>query len=328
MRYPEYYLFKGDHKMPVISVVIPLYNKEHHIKRAIDSVLCQKIQDFELIIVDDGSTDKSAEIVRSINDERIKLIRQENAGVSAARNRGIEEAKADLVAFLDADDEWTVYFLETINRLKEKYPEAGLYATAYQFFSRNSKIRLANYKEIPSAPWEGLLKSYFLSAAKGDHPVCSSAVCIPRDILRQKNGFKEGVWWGEDDDLWGRIAFSHPIAFSWQIGAIYHLESNNRACNRMELVEHPFIKEAELFIQEGYVRKEMIDDLRECVARYKILSAMHNLHVGENQVSRNMLKSCKTKVLYQKKFFCYILSLIPHEIFVRIVDLKRKTQRS
>ncbi len=96
--------------MPLISVVIPLYNKEPYIKRAIDSILAQKIQDYEIIVIDDGSTDKSAEVVKSFPDPRIRLIQQENAGVSAARNRGIEEAKAELIAFLDADDEWTPIF--------------------------------------------------------------------------------------------------------------------------------------------------------------------------------------------------------------------------
>lgn len=89
--------------MLLTSVVIPLYNKESHIKRA--TILTQKIQDFEIVIVDDGSTDKSTEVVKSFTDPMIRLIQQENAGVSAARNRGIKEANADLIEFLDTDNE-------------------------------------------------------------------------------------------------------------------------------------------------------------------------------------------------------------------------------
>ena len=90
----------------MISVVIPLYNKEEQIADTLQSIFAQTFQDFEIVIVDDGSTDNSVEEVEKFDDSRIRLIHQTNAGVSAARNRGIEEARGELIAFLDADDEW------------------------------------------------------------------------------------------------------------------------------------------------------------------------------------------------------------------------------
>ena len=95
----------------MISVIIPLYNKEDYISRAIDSVLRQTFKDFELIIVNDGSTDQGPGIARNFHDRRIRVIDQQNSGEGAARNRGVAEARAELVAFLDADDEWESSFL-------------------------------------------------------------------------------------------------------------------------------------------------------------------------------------------------------------------------
>ena len=115
----------------MFTVVIPLFNKERHIERAVRSVINQTFQDFEIIVVDDGSTDNSVEEVLKIKDNRIKLIKQKNGGVSSARNKGIDESRFEYIAFLDADDAWKPNFLESINGVIEQYPKAGAYCTSY-----------------------------------------------------------------------------------------------------------------------------------------------------------------------------------------------------
>ena len=116
--------------MTSISVVIPLYNKERYIHRAVESVLSQKIAPDEVIIVDDGSTDGGAREVKKISDFRIRLVQQSNSGECAARNRGIDEARNELVAFLDADDEWKPDFLAQIHRLMNNFPDCCLLYTS------------------------------------------------------------------------------------------------------------------------------------------------------------------------------------------------------
>lgn len=112
------------------SIIIPLYNKERMILRTLYSVLTQTYENFEIIIIDDGSTDKSVELIsKKCADDRIHLIRQKNSGVSSARNRGIESATGHYIAFLDADDEWMPYYLENVVMAIEKYPDAALYST-------------------------------------------------------------------------------------------------------------------------------------------------------------------------------------------------------
>ena len=115
----------------MISVVIPLYNKERYIERAVYSVLSQTFQQFEIVIVNDGSTDGSVSVIERMNNPLIRLIHQKNGGVSAARNRGIEEARFEYIAFLDADDEWKENHLEVIAGLIRKFPECGVFGTSY-----------------------------------------------------------------------------------------------------------------------------------------------------------------------------------------------------
>lgn len=114
----------------MISVVIPLYNKAHTIVNTLNTVFAQTYQDFEVVIVNDGSTDNSVEVVQQhFNDKRIRIIHQKNAGVSVARNRGVDESKGDYIAFLDGDDEWHPDYLSIINDTISKYPQAGMICT-------------------------------------------------------------------------------------------------------------------------------------------------------------------------------------------------------
>lgn len=314
--------------IPTVSVIIPLYNKEPHIKRAIDSVLDQKIQDFEIIVIDDGSTDKGAEVVNSFKDQRIRLIQQKNAGVSAARNKGIEEAKAELIAFLDADDEWMPNFINIILHLKGKYLNAGAYSAAYKICNQYGEMRDLKYKSIPEPPWEGLLENYFLNVTD-DFPLSASSIAVPKKILIEMGGFKRGYWWGEDVDMWGRIALKYSIAFSSQIGSIYYRNSVNRASSKnISVREHPFVETGKNALECDEVPDKIKKDLIEYIAYLQIATSSNNLCANNRKESLKILKSCETTRHYNKKMLIILLSLIPPNIFRYIYNLYSAGKRN
>lgn len=139
----------------MISVIIPLYNKEAYIKECLESVLNQTNQDFELIVVDDSSKDKSVAIVKSIRDSRIRLISRENGGPSAARNTGIIEAKGEWIVFLDADDQLLPFALEYFTIMQKRNPGHRYYVANY-FIKTDKTIRLSSNRKK-----EGLVKTPF-----------------------------------------------------------------------------------------------------------------------------------------------------------------------
>lgn len=204
------------------SVVIPMYNAEKFIERTVSSVLNQTYHDFEVIVVDDGSTDNSVKIVETLmkNTDKLRILKQKNQLVGAARNYGIKESKYEFVGLLDADDEYLPDFLNTIARLINEYPSAGVYATAYKV-QKEDKSFIPKYSSLPKFPWEGIVPSYYKSALNY-HPLSSSSVVLRKNILEKTGYFVEGVRYGVDLDLWVRIAAQFDIAFSSKVCAVYH----------------------------------------------------------------------------------------------------------
>ncbi len=194
------------------SVVIPLFDKARFIESAVASALAQSLSPCEVIVIDDGSHDDGGALVERINDPRVRLVRQPNAGVSAARNHGIRLATGDWVALLDADDEYHPEFLASMARAHACCPEA--------------KMLGARIKEVhgaTGAPTEfwSLPESFFEVELVEDLrrrwfknvPLCSSSVAIHRAFLLANDlWFFEGEAWGEDLDMWFRCADSAPVA--------------------------------------------------------------------------------------------------------------------
>ena len=302
--------------VPAVSVVIPLYNKGPYIARALNSVLAQTFQDFEVIVVDDGSTDDGAAVVRGFDDPRIRLIQQENQGVSAARNRGIEAARAELVAFLDADDEWLPGFLGTVMRLRRKFPEAGAYATAFMKKFSSDICQEQTFSGIPQSDWEGIIPSYFRSCAFGKLPIRSSNVAIPREVFFDVGMFPVGEWWGEDTDMWGRVALRYPIGFSSGYYAIYNVGATNRTCNMLKSAEiHPFVRTACQAIEGGGVSGSILPDLEQYITKEILQTAQINLKAGRPDLARDNLSQCHQKFFGLKQISLRIWTYLPTSLF-------------
>lgn len=193
---------------PYISVVIPLYNKEAIVERSVRSVLDQSFTDFELIIVDDGSTDRSAEIVRGIYDDRIIFIQQENGGPSKARNTGVKYANADWIVFLDADDEFTHDALEVFARLSREYPE-------YDVFDCGRCLRFKDKKIILYHPIDGYIKHPFKAWFYHKIAPGAGSTLFSKKVVAQCP-FSEKIRRYEDGELLTRLflvakIFSSPL---------------------------------------------------------------------------------------------------------------------
>lgn len=199
--------------MPKISVVIPLYNKENQIRKTLNSVLSQTFNDFEILIIDDGSTDKSKEVVQSILDSRIRFISQENMGVSIARNHGIQEAKGEYIAFLDADDEWLPDYLETQFKMTGNYPDCDVFACNYSFKDRSGNLKKTILNKIHLDADIGILDNYFEVASCSNPPLWTSAVMVRKQAINSIGGFPKGIKSGEDLLTWARLAINYKIAF-------------------------------------------------------------------------------------------------------------------
>lgn len=189
-------------KKPQVSVIIPSYNRGWIIKEAVDSVLAQDYSDFELIVVDDGSTDNTSEILNSCK-EYIKVLYQDNKGVSAARNRGVAASSGRFVSFLDSDDLWLPQKLTAQVEFFNKTPDALICQTEEVWIRKGIRVNPKKRHKKPS----GMIFEPSLELCL----VSPSAVMIRRSLFDRVGGFDETLPACEDYDLWLRISCRFPV---------------------------------------------------------------------------------------------------------------------
>lgn len=202
------------HTLPAISVIIPLYNKEKYLLRAVESVLSQGVAVREVIVVDDGSTDNGPAQLASLSDPRVRLIRQPNGGVSAARNTGIDAAVGDYLAFLDADDAWLPGFVDEVQALMRQFPQACLYATSYSRVWPDGRRQDAYLPESLDGSERQLIADPYRAWARSVFIHISSSACERRLLLERGIRFPVGESLGEDQDVIFQLMETGEVAFS------------------------------------------------------------------------------------------------------------------
>ena len=293
---------------PRFSIIVPLYNKAPYVRKALDSIISQTFTDWECIIVDDGSTDGSVDVVREmkVEDRRLKILTQSNSGVAAARNKGVAVSHGDYVAFLDADDWWKANYLEEIDELILEYPDAGIYCSNYIYY-KPGKTHVAlslprGYIDYPKAYYEG-------SAM----PVWTGATCMPRKVFDEMGGFPVGIKLGEDFLLWVKTALHHPVAFSEKPLAYYNndVPASLRATRNLHAPEHhmlfnlkPIEAEIECNVENVMCKdewKKLLDKLRVSgLLDYWLSDEYHDVAAAELKKVDWSKQPKRAKTLYEK----------------------------
>ncbi len=209
--------------MPFYTIVIPLYNKAPYIAQTLKGVLGQTFGDFEVIIVNDGSTDDGEQVVKRFDDPRIHYYLRENKGVSAARNFGVTMARADYIAFLDADDYWYPDFLQTIHRNIHRFADQRVFATAIEIETAHNIVP-AQYSIRREHPVEVV---DFFSASTKECVLWTSSAVFHKSVFETAGLFDVTMPSGQDTDLWMRIGLHYPIVFDWKILARYVFDAQS-----------------------------------------------------------------------------------------------------
>ena len=271
---------------PTISVIIPLYNKEREIEGTIRSVLAQRLQPLESVVVDDGSTVHSAALVEAIPSPLIRLVRQPNAGECAARNRAIAEARGELLALLDADDEWEEGFLEEVAALYREFPGCGIYSTAFRVVSHDGIF------PAPTPTRRGTVDNFFRDSA---HRYVSipSASAIPREGSDRVGGFPDGMKMGGDLYMWIKIARRYPVCFSPQPLCRYAKVASNCSAST-------YTPERTVYSFDELYDPAAPDDEREFIARAALGKALVLSAKGGTEEAARAIRTFSFTKVYRR----------------------------
>lgn len=298
-----------------ITVVIPLYNKKDTVLRAINSVLNQQVLPDEILVINDGSTDGSEKEIENLTHPLITVIHQKNRGVSGARNKGVELAKSEWIAFLDADDEWKQEYLKEIKKLAELYPECNILATAYKLLDYLGTKTSIILNKIPFKGNIGKLSNYFEVAACSHPPLWSSAIVVKKSSLMSIGCFPLGIKSGEDLLTWARLAVNNEIAYSLKELSVFIQEVQHSKIGKPSRIPDPNDIVGTELIKLGSVNKERPQYLNQYISHWYKMRATVFIRLNLNKKSyQECLKSIKYNNKNYKAYIYLIMTILPRRI--------------
>lgn len=284
-----------------ISVVVPLYNKKKSVLETMKAALNQTFNNYEIIVVDDGSTDHSAELVETIKNEKLKIYRKENTGVSDTRNFGITKAQGDYIAFLDADDLWDNLYLERLHMMIESAPECGMFVQNYQTVRfddlplklNSPKGHIEVYKN-----WEEVFS---------EMPLVTPAIAVNKKKFIDSGCFDTSLSIGEDLEAWLRISLQYPVCYLNETHVLVVLFSKEY---HSRIVPKDYTKH---YTYKLVTQKEKYLNLKDNIFVHRLINraifyAYQNFSWDKNYKAAHFLKrNLKFNLLSRKDKIKYIL---------------------
>jgi len=290
------------------------------VQKAIQSVLAQTYREFELIVIDDGSTDNplnnlefrfhNSQYKKQDSSNKIRLINQENKGVSVARNNGVKLANYDYIAFLDADDWWDPTYLEEMKKLIEEFPQASIYGSSY-YKVKKGKLIPANIG-VEDGFERGLINYCQVYVKTLYMPLWTGSTIIKKEIIDLEKGFKPSLKLGEDFDLWVRVASRNPVAFLNKRLAYYNqdVELANRAIGEKLYEPH------EHMLFTDYSEFENNNDFKKLYEKLAVYGLLPYYVAGKNKKETDLILSGIHWKNHSIKYRLYY-RILP-KLFVRI----------
>lgn len=312
----------------MISVVIPLYNKRSTIVRAVRSVLSQSATVAEIIVIDDGSGDEGAELVATEFGDSVRIVRQANAGVSAARNAGVWLSTSKWIAFLDADDFWLPGHIEAFAAEAGRSPSMTIWGSAYfaedEFGIRTIRRLPDNLLTISGAI------NYFECCAEGRLPYQTSSVVASRSALMAVGGFPLGVRSGEDLITWARLACLGEARYSADPQCVYGLPPIS-AGNRRLAIRRPQQPDVVGLAYEELLTSERryAGEIQRTIGAWARIRATLFMELGETRLCLHEIKRARRFSGIQLRDVATTMAcLIPAGLRTRAVSSVRRLRRS
>ena len=309
----------------MFSVIIPVYNGEKFIKNAIESVFMQTVSDWELIIVNDGSSDNTLAVLEKYREnEKIKIVSQPNSGVSVARNTGVENSEGDYIAFLDADDVWHENHLEVMKNLAEKYPAAGLIGT----FTR---VELVNHEVISECEYfkdkshEVYLEDFFAEYHRDKSAKMFTVITtvVSREAFNKAGGFPVGCKIGEDLELSLVIAAYYPVVLSPVATATYKKENSTATKNKSFDADWGFFEKVEKIYDDESIPLSKRENLKKVMEWFSMRRCRHYLIDGKRKEAREVHRRLDKASVSKKDYFLnMILFLLPNRLIRKLFEAR------